>query len=138
MALKSQKPKFFCENCGEEVPKDAKICKHCGRFFSSVKCPQCGASGNPDKFSNGCPVCGYSAGMSSNTAKQKKSFFKNKRPTRNAKKALLSAIDERYESINGFTQKQYNADESLPWWLYLLIFTVLFVVLILFFRFFYN
>ena len=54
-----QKAKFFCENCGAEVPADARVCKNCGRFFSSVRCPVCGAGGSASKFSKGCPVCGY-------------------------------------------------------------------------------
>ena len=51
--------KFFCENCGAEVPQNARVCRHCGRFFSSVRCPQCGTTGGPNKFTNGCPTCGY-------------------------------------------------------------------------------
>jgi uncharacterized membrane protein YvbJ len=54
-----KQPHFFCEYCGAEVRKDAKICPHCGRFFSSVKCPKCGHVGMPDDFSFGCPGCGY-------------------------------------------------------------------------------
>ena len=34
--------KFFCENCGTEVPGKARICPVCGKFFASVKCPKCG------------------------------------------------------------------------------------------------
>lgn len=132
MALKSKKAKFFCENCGAEVPKDAKMCRHCGRFFSSVRCPQCGENGSPEKFSNGCPVCGYSTGNISK--KSSSSLFKNKKASKTSKKALLSAIDERYESINGVPQRQDNGDEALPWWLYLIIFSILFFILFLFFR----
>ena len=33
--------KFFCENCGTEVPGKARICHVCGKFFASVKCPKC-------------------------------------------------------------------------------------------------
>ncbi|WP_455156498.1 zinc ribbon domain-containing protein, partial [Treponema socranskii] len=54
-----QRAKFFCENCGAEVPADARVCKNCGRFFSSVRCPACGATGSASKFAKGCPVCGY-------------------------------------------------------------------------------
>ena len=54
-----QKAKYFCENCGAEVPSDAHVCKNCGRFFSSVRCPNCGASASASKFAKGCPVCGY-------------------------------------------------------------------------------
>lgn len=51
---------YYCENCGAEVRRDAKVCPHCGRFFSSVKCPRCGYAGRPEDFKAGCPVCGYS------------------------------------------------------------------------------
>jgi predicted amidophosphoribosyltransferase len=54
--------KFYCEYCGAEVSKNAKICKKCGRFFASVKCPQCGKTGSAAAFANGCPGCGYAAG----------------------------------------------------------------------------
>jgi predicted RNA-binding Zn-ribbon protein involved in translation (DUF1610 family) len=53
--------RFFCENCGAEVPKTAKRCPGCGRYFSSVRCPACGFAGEEDLFTGGCPVCGYSA-----------------------------------------------------------------------------
>ena len=58
---KNQKPRFFCDNCGEEVDNDVKSCPYCGRFFASVRCPSCGFSGEDRLFHNGCPVCGYSA-----------------------------------------------------------------------------
>ncbi|MCL2067006.1 MAG: zinc ribbon domain-containing protein [Treponema sp.] len=56
-----KKPRFFCDNCGSEVVKNAKACPRCGRFFSSVRCPSCGFSGEDDLFLRGCPSCGYSA-----------------------------------------------------------------------------
>ncbi|MDR0442663.1 MAG: zinc ribbon domain-containing protein [Treponema sp.] len=56
-----KKPRFFCDNCGYEVENDAKACPHCGRFFSSVRCPSCGFAGEEKLFINGCPSCGYSA-----------------------------------------------------------------------------
>jgi predicted RNA-binding Zn-ribbon protein involved in translation (DUF1610 family) len=54
-------PRFFCENCGAEVPRDAKNCPQCGRFFASVRCPSCDFVGEEYLFASGCPVCGYSA-----------------------------------------------------------------------------
>ena len=67
MALTSRKsaaqsPRFFCENCGDEVPRDAKNCPKCGRYFASVRCPACDFIGEEAFFKGGCPVCGYSAG----------------------------------------------------------------------------
>ena len=57
----NKKPRFFCDNCGHEVERDAKACAHCGRFFASVRCPSCGYTSSEKAFSNGCPSCGYSA-----------------------------------------------------------------------------
>jgi hypothetical protein len=54
-----KRPRYFCEHCGIEVKKDARICPRCGRFFSSVKCPKCGYSGRVEDFRTGCPSCGY-------------------------------------------------------------------------------
>ncbi|HCC37094.1 MAG TPA: hypothetical protein DEQ14_05505 [Treponema sp.] len=53
-------PRFFCDNCGAEVGRDLRACPQCGRFFSSVRCPACGFSGEEKLFSGGCPACGYS------------------------------------------------------------------------------
>ena len=53
-----RRPHYFCERCGAEVGKDARLCPHCGRFFSSVKCPRCGHVGKADDFDRGCPSCG--------------------------------------------------------------------------------
>ncbi|MDR3148260.1 MAG: zinc ribbon domain-containing protein [Treponema sp.] len=58
--MSTKKPRFFCDNCGAEVPKSAKSCPACGRFFASVRCPQCGFTGKDEDFARGCPVCGYS------------------------------------------------------------------------------
>ncbi|MDR0501766.1 MAG: zinc ribbon domain-containing protein [Treponema sp.] len=55
-----KKPRFFCDNCGSEVDNGAKTCPGCGRFFSSVRCPSCGFSGDDKLFLKGCPSCGYS------------------------------------------------------------------------------
>jgi hypothetical protein len=54
-----KRPHFYCESCGAEVSKAARVCPRCGRFFSSVKCPKCEYVGKADDFSSGCPVCGY-------------------------------------------------------------------------------
>jgi len=57
----SKNPRFFCENCNEEVPRNAKNCPKCGRYFASVLCPSCGFSGEETLFREGCPACGYSS-----------------------------------------------------------------------------
>jgi len=63
--LLPKKPHFFCESCGAEVRKDARVCPRCGRFFSSVKCPKCGYVGEADDFALGCPACGYALAANS-------------------------------------------------------------------------
>jgi len=56
-----KKPRFFCDNCGAEVPRDVKACPVCGRFFAAVRCPSCGYTGSDEMFQGGCPMCCYSA-----------------------------------------------------------------------------
>lgn len=62
----TKKAKFYCENCGHEVPENAKVCRHCGKFFISIRCPKCGKVGDANTFKNGCPNCGYN--MKDNSA----------------------------------------------------------------------
>jgi predicted RNA-binding Zn-ribbon protein involved in translation (DUF1610 family) len=52
--------RFFCENCGAEVSRNAKTCPRCGKSFASVRCSACGFTGEEGLFRTGCPVCGYS------------------------------------------------------------------------------
>ena len=61
MKNNSKSPRFFCESCEAEVPRDAKLCPKCGRSFVSVRCPSCDYTGEETFFKGGCPVCGYSA-----------------------------------------------------------------------------
>ena len=78
--MKTQ-PKFFCENCNAEVRRDAMICPQCGRFFASVRCPECGFTGTHKEFKKGCPSCGYAftsdvqENQKGNTKKIKKKKF---------------------------------------------------------------
>lgn len=94
--------KFFCESCGAEVPGNSKFCKKCGRFFSSVRCPVCGETGPNEKFTNGCPKCGYTVKGGADGAREKT------RVSRAARRRFLSAIDS----------KSPRADGSLPAWAY--------------------
>lgn len=111
--------KFFCENCGSEVPKDAKMCRHCGRFFSSVRCPVCGTTGSNQKFANGCPNCGYAVGKGT---KNNTKLQKEKKAGRASKKHLKDAINSR----NPVTfEKRHRTDGSLPGWSILLITAIL-------------
>ena len=56
---KQKNAKYFCENCGAEVASKARFCPHCGKFFSAVRCPNCGHTGSVSEFKKGCPVCHF-------------------------------------------------------------------------------
>lgn len=104
--------KFFCENCGAEVPKDAKMCRKCGRFFSSVRCPACGKTGSPSQFSKGCPACGYADGKSSSQSG-------------NISRQLSSEkkYNHSFNFDNGNNKK--ISDDKLPWWIFFVLLGVL-------------
>lgn len=53
------KARFYCANCGTEVPPRTDRCPQCGKFFRAVTCPKCGFEGDVNVFLKGCPVCGY-------------------------------------------------------------------------------
>ena len=53
------KMRFFCEQCGTEVPRNTERCPACGRYFTAIQCPQCGFQGSESDFASGCPSCGY-------------------------------------------------------------------------------
>jgi ssDNA-binding Zn-finger/Zn-ribbon topoisomerase 1 len=55
----SKVAKFFCEECGAEVPPGAPRCPTCGKEFQGVRCPKCGFTAAQDVFAEGCPKCGY-------------------------------------------------------------------------------
>ncbi|MCR5385642.1 MAG: zinc ribbon domain-containing protein [Treponema sp.] len=121
--------KFFCENCGEEVPQNARFCKKCGRFFSAVRCPKCGKVGSAHSFTNGCPRCGYAekGQMSSESSKDEKDFGPKKNhfyfhmPHRNS------------ASTKDYAKKKYSAS-SLPVWIYAITTSLLVVMIILFMK----
>lgn len=119
--MKSQNAKFFCENCGSEVPQNAKMCRHCGRFFSSVRCPSCGTTGSNQKFANGCPNCGYAVGKGKNYTP---SLEKEKKVSRKSKNNFLSAIDSQEKYFNP-QRKRKNSDGHLPIWSFFLITSIL-------------
>mgnify|MGYP002627350297 CR=1 FL=1 len=110
--MRKQTAKFFCESCGEEVPQNARVCAHCGRFFSSVRCPVCGETGNPNKFSDGCPKCGYAFEPDKKVDAPK---ARAKKPSRRARRRFLAAID-----LRSSPPGRRVADETLPVWMYAL------------------
>lgn len=77
--------RFFCESCGSEVKRDARLCVHCGSFFSSIRCPSCKHAGNARDFEKGCPSCGYAFG---NENRRKGSPPEPKGAPRRAEEAL--------------------------------------------------
>ncbi len=123
MKTKNKKEaKFFCESCGSEVPRNAKVCPICGKFFASVRCPKCGKIGTVDDFKNGCSFCGYAvnhildANLSKNTKNNLKTTSKNKKNTKNNNLSLFETTS---------TQK---TDSGLPFWIY---FSTILVLIIL-------
>lgn len=96
-------PKFFCENCGNEVKRNAHFCPHCGRIFASVRCPSCNYFGHSSQFAKGCPKCGYAF----HPQKEKKE--KNPKQKKVAYKAY---------------------DDALPKWVYALVFGIVLAVVI--------
>lgn len=116
------KAKFFCENCNAEVPENARFCKNCGRFFSSVRCPKCGTTGSSNRFANGCPECGYA---SVNTMADANGSKKNKTK-------IFPKLKFRFHgnsSENSRTKKSGHAD-PLPIWIYLLVLVALVVIFV--------
>jgi len=74
------KPRFFCEGCGFEVPRAAKDCPKCGKQFASVLCPACDFVGEAALFKGGCPICGYSSGVSPDNSGSLVNFPESKKP----------------------------------------------------------
>ncbi|MGP1457831.1 MAG: zinc ribbon domain-containing protein [Treponema sp.] len=117
--MKNKKAKFFCENCGAEVPENARVCKKCGKFFISVRCPSCGKTGNSSDFKNGCPSCGYavannkqSSGIPTLTAIKEQFFSGLNRPA--ASRAM---------------HKPLASSDSLPIWIYIVTSLIFFGVI---------
>lgn len=108
---KSRRAKFFCENCGAEVPESARFCKHCGKFFTSVRCPQCGAQGSASRFANGCPECGYAMGDSQSPLKKSMEEKKTRRASAVRASRKTRPRESRAASRN-------SGDAALPIWVY--------------------
>lgn len=97
MAKNEKKARFFCEYCDHEVENNASFCPYCGHFFSSVRCPRCGFTGEHNEFENGCPRCGYAMDESS-------------------KKSIKNYNKESLET-NHISKKETH-DDPLPFWIY--------------------
>ena len=106
--MKDKKAKFFCENCGAEVEQNAKFCRSCGRFFTSVRCPACGYAGLAAAFSKGCPSCGYADSNQGirNSASDEIKFSDNKK-------------NKNRMNIGKSYRTKKSGDSPLPAWVYL-------------------
>lgn len=130
MRSRKKEAKFFCESCGAEVAKNARVCSTCGKFFSSVRCPKCGRTGSNEDFSNGCPTCGYavnpdSLGRSNSNIKYKNNLSSLKGRKSSAKSSIFFSANKK--RAPGRT----NTDSSLPLWVYLVSLFVLGTLIII-------
>jgi hypothetical protein len=117
MKTKKQYAKFFCENCGAEVPENARICKHCGRFFSSVRCPHCGASGSASMFNKGCPCCGYAMNNIQTVSYTARNGDTDRKLFSLTKKRKLEKTFKIYMKKKSSISQ---SDNSLPAWIYII------------------
>ena len=111
--MRHKKAKFFCENCGAEVPENAKVCKKCGKFFISVRCPSCGKTGKSKDFEKGCPFCGYAVDSAQNYS------------LHGAQKHIIGSLKNYFAGLGKFSvsrinTKNYAHDDSLPIWIYII------------------
>ena len=113
--------KFFCENCGSEVPRKSRFCPVCGKFFASVRCPKCGHTGASEDFKKGCPECGYAVNSNVSLAQNKDSddLFENHNESKN------KIIQNKSNKSNKSGQ-----DGSLPVWIYIISVLVLIILII--------
>ncbi len=100
--MSTKKAKFYCEFCNTEVKANAKSCSNCGKIFVSVKCPNCGKIGPQQIFIQGCPICGYASSEGKNKTAGN---FK-------------------------FPDKKGYSNDSLPLWMFFVIFGILTVIMI--------
>ena len=127
---KSKEAKFFCESCGSEVPRNSKTCPTCGKFFASVRCPQCGRIGSNDDFKNGCPTCGYAVnpddgfGHGSSGGFMGASAGRGKNGRYGSRNLLGLGRNKSVAASGGYVES------SLPWWVYLVSIVILVVLVI--------
>ena len=122
---KSKEAKFFCESCGSEVPRNSKTCPTCGKFFASVRCPQCGRIGSNEDFKNGCPTCGYAVNPDSDMARGNYNYSgaglsgRNKGKNRYGVNGLLGLSRRNNASRGGYVES------GLPVWVYIVCLLIL-------------
>lgn len=132
----SKEAKFFCQCCGNEVPRKSKFCPSCGKFFASVLCPNCGHTGKTDDFRNGCPECGYAVDGSGNSVRNGtgagtsgKSGKGKKSGKFSGKKRFFAPKKSSEAAFSG--KNKYRSDSSLPVWIYAFSLLVLAALVIL-------
>ena len=120
---KSKEAKFFCESCGSEVPRNSKVCPTCGKFFASVRCPQCGRIGSNEDFKNGCPTCGYAVnpdtGMSHGNYNYTGVFGSASGKNRYGSRGLLGLSRRSNNAKSGYVES------GLPVWVYIVSLVIL-------------
>lgn len=131
---KKKKAKFFCENCNSEVPAKAKFCPKCGKFFSSVRCPQCSYTGDIKEFIHGCPSCGYALNKPSvhqTLEENSTESFENKQPFR--KRFAHNSAFSSYQKNNS-TEKETQISGDVPYWLFGLSLVILGLIIFAFYQ----
>lgn len=127
MRNKKKEAKFFCESCGNEVPRNSKTCPSCGKFFASVRCPHCGRTGSNDDFINGCPTCGYAVNPDTlGGCGHYTPVLGNSK--NNTKRFNSNGLD-----MSFFTRRNkstYHPDAGLPIWVYA--FTIFVLIVLVF------
>ena len=113
--------KFFCENCGSEVPRKSRFCPVCGKFFASVRCPKCGHTGASEDFKKGCPECGYAVNSNVSLAQNKDSDDLFEKHIESKNKIILNKSNKSNKS---------GQDGSLPVWIYITSILVLIILII--------
>lgn len=122
----NKQAKFFCEFCGSEVPRKAKTCPKCGKFFASVMCPKCAHTGTTEEFKNGCPKCGYA--VPGNNAKKKNSniqFYNAISMNKNPQYYNSSDINTKNKG------KKMRTESSLPFWVYAVVVLTLVILVVM-------
>ncbi len=126
MGAAQEKAKYFCENCGSEVGAKARFCPKCGKFFSSVRCPNCGFTGDARTFKGGCPKCHY-AMPSSELYGTETSDGSKKKLSRESKKKIRQAFSA--QKKNSSANSASGGDDA-PRWLYILSLIVLALIIV--------
>lgn len=126
---KSKEAKFFCESCGSEVPRNSKVCPTCGKFFASVRCPKCFATGTNDDFRNGCPRCGYAINPDQMNGNGSGNILLNPfgAGSKN-KKNRKSSLD--WSIFHGKKSSYTYTESGLPIWIYASSVVVLLILMI--------